>query len=749
MRGSGVPGRDTTEAAAEFPALRAAAVVPFAVCTAVGFLLLLVPPYQRSAAEYVASGLLLVVVLVAAVVLPWERWPGWTHAIPPLSFFLVIAVMLDLSGGSSSVLTPIVTVPVLWLALFGSRWALHAAAVATGLLFLVPLVLIGGADYPASGWRRAVMWMAVVWIVVPFVQAAVRRLAARERELVDLNADLEAADRQWQLFASQLPDSVVLIVDADLRYELIAGAGTLRERMDGWVGSTLFETSSAENIALLEPLYRGALAGERGEVELFATANGLLHEVTAVPFVHHGRTSAMVVAWDVSAAQNRELEIRHVQQQLEHLASHDPLTGLVNRRRFDLALDQHLAACARSGSQGAVLMLDLDQFKEVNDTFGHGVGDQLIVSVGGLLRAMLPESTTVARLGGDEFAVLLPRGARAEAEQVAQLIVEGVRGRTAPAEQSFARALTVSVGVVMISEATTSAADLLVAADMTMYDAKDAGRDRYEIFDARDSASPHTAARISWATRIRQALRDDRFVLHAQPVVDLRTGQVAGAELLLRMLDDDDSLIQPARFLHVAERMGLAPAVDRWVTGRAVGMLQETTAIGRPVRLSVNVSAHSLNDLDFIDDIEDLVRAAGVDPQQLVFEITETAAIANMERARMFADRLHALGCRLALDDFGAGHASFYYLKHLPFDFIKIDGEFVRSCTTDTFDRLVIASVVAFSAGTGRQVVAEYVGDEATALALREMQVDFGQGFHLGKPVPWQDFLRDNDIVGP
>lgn len=749
MRGSGVPGRDTTQAVAEFPALRAAAVVPFAICTAVGFLLVLVPPYQRSVAEYVASGLLLAVVLVAAVVLPWERWPAWTHAIPPLSFFVVIAVMLDLSGGSFSGLTPMVAIPVLWLALFGSRWALHSAALATGLVLLAPLLLIGGADYPAANWRRGVMWMAVVWILVPFVQAVVRRLAARERDLVELNADLEAANQQWRLFASQLPDSVVLIVDADLRYEMIAGAGVLRERMDDWVGLTLFETSSAENAALLEPLYRGALAGERGEAELFATANGMLHEVTAVPFVHHGRTSAMVVAWDVSAAQNREAEIRGYQEQLEHLAAHDPLTGLANRRRFDRAVEEHLAECARSGSRGAVLMLDLDQFKEVNDTFGHGVGDQLIVSVGGLLRSMLPESDTVARLGGDEFAILLPHGGRVEAEQVARRIVEGIRTRTATAEQHFARALTVSVGAVMISEATTSAADLLVAADMTMYDAKDAGRDRYEIFDARDSASPHTAARISWATRIRQALRDDRFVLYAQPVVDLQTREVAGAELLLRMLDDDGSLIQPARFLHVADRMGLAPAVDRWVIARAVTLLGQITALGRPIGLSVNVSAHSLNDLEFVDGIDELIRSGGVDPRHLTFEITETAAIANMERARIFADRLHALGCRLALDDFGAGHASFYYLKHLPFDLIKIDGEFVRSCTTNTFDRLVIDSVVAFSVGTGRRVTAEYVGDEATALALREMQVDFGQGFHLGRPVPWEDFLRDNDIGGP
>lgn len=839
------------------PAMRTAAVIPFVACAVIGYLTLLVPPVIASTSELVITGVLMVVVVGGAVALPWERLPVWSHSIMPLAFFAVIALMRDSSGATSSALTPMVAIPVLWLVLFGDHWALHVAAIATALVFVLPVLLVGPPAYPVSDWRRALLWMAVVWLIGPYAQRVVAGLGHRERQLTRLLLELDDVHRQWRSLSDELPDTAILVVNEQLRYVLISGSGAFRQGIAGWEGRTLSETSSAENIAILEPLYRGALAGRRGTGVLSATLSGDQHEVVVVPYRQAGAPRALVVARDVSEASRREQQIRalhrrierliedaptgmcvaaldgsvtrvnpalreilgavpqgatiqdlglvrdlaatlaaarrsparrqsaeitlrpegspardlavdvvlldaaergdgdgddeillHVhdiserrrfEEQLRHLAQHDPLTGLANRRSFDETLQDHLRACARYGARGAVLMLDLDHFKEVNDRFGHDVGDQLIVSVGQVLRRELRESDTVSRLGGDEFAVLLPRADRAEAELVARRVVDAVRAEVSAFRSGAARPISVSVGVVVVSDARMTAKELLVAADMTMYDAKEAGRDRYEVFDALDHGAPRTAARINWAVRIREALQQDSFVLHAQPVVDLVTRRTTGAELLLRMVDADGVLIPPARFLYIAERMGLAPQVDRWVVQRSLALIGDLPRPRRP-RIHLNVSARSLDDPRFSDDVAALVEAADVDPAGLTFEITETAAIAHMERARGFARRLQQLGCRLALDDFGAGHASFYYLKHLPFDVVKIDGEFVRSCTTDESDRLVIAAVVAFSRGTARQVVAEFIGDELTATTLRDMGVDLGQGYHLGRPVPWEEF---------
>jgi diguanylate cyclase (GGDEF)-like protein/PAS domain S-box-containing protein len=434
--------------------------------------------------------------------------------------------------------------------------------------------------------------------------------------------------------------------------------------------------------------------------------------------------------------------------QLQHMADHDPLTGLLNRRSFERELNQHIVQVQRYGPEGAALVLDIDRFKHINDTLGHNVGDELIVKVAQTLRTRLRDSDVLARLGGDEFAILLPRGGAAEAARVAEAVLGAVRAQSVLTAAGRRRPITASIGIALFSDTERlSAEDVLVNADLAMYDAKEAGRDRSATYSSQERGASRMKARITWAERIREALEEDRFTLYAQPIVDLSDGEVRQHELLLRMIDERGEVIPPAAFIGVAERFDLMQDIDRWVVARAIRLMGEQKAAGRDLVFEVNISGSSTGDPELLTIIEHALEETGVDPVNLVLEVTETTAVANIPRAQQFAARLAELGCRFALDDFGAGFGSFYYLKHLPFDLLKIDGEFVRSCTTSTTDQLLIRAAVDIARGLGKKTIAEYVGDEATVELLRELGVDYAQGFHIGHPGPLAARL-DHDCVG-
>jgi diguanylate cyclase (GGDEF)-like protein/PAS domain S-box-containing protein len=432
-------------------------------------------------------------------------------------------------------------------------------------------------------------------------------------------------------------------------------------------------------------------------------------------------------------------ERRRFEQDLRHLADHDPLTGLLNRRRFEQELDRQVKEVARYGPRGALLVLDLDHFKYVNDALGHHAGDELIMRVAETLRGRLRESDILARLGGDEFAVLLPNADEHAAQRVADDLVRAIRGDGATGTTARHRRVTTSVGVAPFRSGAATGAELLIAADLAMYHAKEAGRDRYAVV-ANDAEQPDPIrSRVHWLERIRGALADDRFVLHAQPIRDLRTGEIAQHELLLRMIADDGSLIAPATFLPLAERFGLTPEIDGWVTARAIELLAADP--DGKLALEVNLSGPSLNDTTLLALVEEGLANHHVDPRRLIFEVTETAAVANIPLARRFAEHLMALGCRFALDDFGSGFGSFYYLKHLPFDYLKIDGEFVAGALTSRTDQLVIESVVRIARGLGKETIAECVESADLEAFLREQGIDHAQGFHIGRPAPLQKAL--------
>jgi diguanylate cyclase (GGDEF)-like protein/PAS domain S-box-containing protein len=429
---------------------------------------------------------------------------------------------------------------------------------------------------------------------------------------------------------------------------------------------------------------------------------------------------------------------KRYEDKLQELADHDSLTGLLNRRSFSRALSFHAALVTRYGQEGALLLLDLDHFKYVNDTVGHQAGDEVIVRTAELLRQRLRDTDVFARLGGDEFAVLLPKGDSNDAGLVAQGLLQALRDEPVALAGVGARTMTASVGVA-IFEPNLTGEDVLVNADLAMYDAKEAGRDRVALFSTEEHAQSRMKSRIGWAQRIRHALDEDGFSLLAQPIIDFSTGRVTQHELLLRMDDERGDVIAPGAFLYIAERLDMIQQIDAWVITNAIGMLAKSDSDGLP--LEINISGRSIGDLKLLELIDEELRRTGVAPGRLILEITETAAIEHIAKARRFAEYLGELGCRFALDDFGAGFGSFYYLKQLPFDFLKIDGEFIANCASNTTDRLIIQAVVSIARGLAKSTIAEFVGDDETVRLLARLGVDYGQGYHLGRPAPANDLI--------
>jgi diguanylate cyclase (GGDEF)-like protein/PAS domain S-box-containing protein len=433
-------------------------------------------------------------------------------------------------------------------------------------------------------------------------------------------------------------------------------------------------------------------------------------------------------------------ERKRYEGELGHLVEHDPLTGLLNRRGFLRELTHEMAYSRRYGGRGAVLFLDLDNFKLVNDTLGHNAGDEVISEVARVLGERLRETDALARLGGDEFAVLLPQTSSQEAQSLSTSLVSSVRDGSG-VSLAGGRAVTLSIGINWFDRPAESvtADDILIDADSAMYAAKDAGKDRVVL--ASPATHEHPNARVTWAERVRRAVEGGLFELYCQPIVDFATDTVAQWELLLRLPGNEGELILPSQFLYTAERSGLILDIDRWVLGEALKLLAQQRDWGREVRLAVNISGRSVGAQELLGLIERGLASSGIDPACLALEVTETAAIANMDRARGFANQLQSLGCHFALDDFGAGFGSFYYLKHIPFDYVKIDGEFIRNLPASTTDQLILDSIVQMSNGLGKHTVAEFVGDQETVEALKAHGVDYGQGYHLGRPIPVMEAL--------
>ena len=425
-------------------------------------------------------------------------------------------------------------------------------------------------------------------------------------------------------------------------------------------------------------------------------------------------------------------ERKSFESQLQCLADHDPLTGLFNRRRFVQELDLEIKLMRRDGHPSSLLMLDVDGLKQVNDAMGHQAGDALVRQTAEVLRDRLRGTDSVGRLGGDEFAVLL-RGSRVnEAAAVAQVLLDRFRGREQVASAEPIRP-TISIGLTSLRRNFTGADEAIGAADRAMYEAKRTGGDRVAMYSRR--LPPRTEGRGSWADQIRDALDEDRIVLYRQPIIHLASREVHRHEVLIRMRSPEGDVLPPEAFLPDAERFDLVQELDRRAAHQAVSLIAAESN-GEPLRLEVNVAAKTIEDPEFTEALADALREEGVDPANLILEVSEQVAVSDLKRARAFAERVAELGCGFALDNFGSGFGSFFYLKHLPVDHIKIDGDLIRGLSSSRVDREIVSSIVDVARSLDRETVGERVNDERTLELMKQLGVDYAQGFHLGPPTP-------------
>lgn len=453
---------------------------------------------------------------------------------------------------------------------------------------------------------------------------------------------------------------------------------------------------------------------------------------------------AVLVFHDVS-------NVREMQDHINYQASHDSLTGLIHRREFEKRLKRTLDSAHREGSHHALIYMDIDQFRIVNESFGHQAGDELLVQLSALLRATVRGEDTLARLGGDEFSVLLENCPLNEAVSKADVFNRAVEEFNF-VWQGKAFDVSLGIGVVSIDSSSGSVNEILKSANSACYAAKEKGRNQIVIYQADDPQLKKQRGEMKWATRINDALRNQKFQLYYQEIIPIQSekSEKFHCELLMRTESDSHDLVSPMKFIPAAERYNLMGDIDRWVASTAIQnitVLEKNTPAEMASLYGINLSGQSLSDDTFLDYVSGLFEVYSVNPENICFEVTESTAIVNPETALKFMREMKSTGCKFALDDFGTGISSFSYLKTFPFDFVKIDGGFIRNITSSEIDQVMVGSICRIAKVLGIKTIAEYVEDEPVFSMLRELGVDYAQGYGFSEPAPLSRRLSNSDNV--
>lgn len=423
-------------------------------------------------------------------------------------------------------------------------------------------------------------------------------------------------------------------------------------------------------------------------------------------------------------------EIRALSSQLKYYASHDNLTGLINRREFEGHIKAARLSAINEKRRHLLCFTDLEKFKFINDTAGHAAGDEFLKQITQQMHAQLRSEDVLARLGGDEFGILLLDCDEASSSEAIERINNAVKEfRFAWASNVFD--VGISIGMVEITEYSVGVTELLSHADTACYTAKREGRNRVHLFDVKDKQIQQTKGEIQWVQHLKAALEQDALVLYAQPIIGIRANSTQHYEVLVR-LKDDNKLIQPMSFIPAAERYGLMPDIDKWVISKTLSLLQ--TIKSSSIIFTINLSGQSISEQSFFDYLVELIKSCDIAPERICFEITETAAISNLSDANNFIATIKKLGCKFALDDFGSGLSSFSYLKNMPVDYLKIDGNFILDVCDDPTDFAFVEAINRIGKLMGIETVAEFVENEKILEELKKIGLDYAQGYYFGEP---------------
>jgi diguanylate cyclase (GGDEF)-like protein/PAS domain S-box-containing protein len=584
-------------------------------------------------------------------------------------------------------------------------------------------------------WSRSLLLPGLVASVL-FALLVGSLVNTRQRALT-LGARMSERYRESEARFRALNDLLpALVLLADARTGRIRYANHAAQLRLGVEVSTLALADLFDEGELHDWLMRDAAACDGTPL---VNAEALMHtanrdrfwaSVSVAPIELDGERQMLLVASDIS-------EQRQLTELLGYQATHDALTELPNRREFERRVEHALAGRAGGGSAFALLFVDLDQFKLINDTSGHAAGDQLLVQLAAVMRDELRGGDLLARLGGDEFGVLATSVDDLDgALYVAERLRAAIDAHVFVWEQR-SYAVSASIGGVLVEHADVEPKLLFAQTDTACYLAKEGGRNRVHFYRERDDQSVRRRTEMEWAHRLRWAVEENRLILHYQEVWPLGVQRDNGAhiELLLRFREADGQVISPGAFIPAAERYGLMPMIDRWVIETALAHFDRLHPSGTALQLAtINLSGASIEDESLSALILDRIERHGIDPRRVCFEITETVAVRSYAQVTRFIEPLRAIGCRIALDDFGAGMSSFGYLKSLPLDMIKIDGSFIHDFNDDAMSRAIVRAVTDIGHDRGFKVVAEWVPGHAVADALAKVGVDYAQGFGLHRP---------------